>query len=280
MTKTAYLQKIPLVRTDGTIADDHVATLVINRPEAANAFNGDILEDLTAALESVHQDRTCRALLLQGAGKHFSAGADLTWMQASARLGVEENCTEARKLIRMFEALDSLRIPTISVVRGAAYGGAVGLVACTDFAIATTAARFCLSEIRVGLLPAVILPYLSRKIPQGSLRRLTLEARVFNHQEARECHLVQVIAESDQLEQTVREEINQLLQGSPEAQAAYKTLQLSLQENAFRQGEETVKAIAAARASRSGQAGLAAFFDKKPAPWVLQISPTAPILVS
>ncbi len=279
MTKTAYLQKIPLVHADGAIADDHVTTLVINRPEAANAFNGDILEDLTAALEAVHQDKACRALLLQGAGKHFSAGADLTWMQASARLGVEENRAEARKLIRMFEALDSLHIPTISVVRGAAYGGAVGLVACTDFAIATPAARFCLSEIRVGLLPAVILPYLSRKIPQGSLRRLTLGARVFNHQEARECHLVQAIAESDQLEQTVREEINQLLQGSPEAQASYKALQLSLQENAYRQGEETVEAIAAARASRSGQAGLAAFFDKKPAPWVLQISPTVPILV-
>lgn len=273
-----YRVNFSLETEAGTPASGHVTSLIINRPDSANAFNGDILVALTEQIEAVRRDADCRVLLIQGAGKHFSAGADLGWMQAAARMGVAENKAEAQKLIQMFEALTTLHIPTISIVRGAAYGGAVGLVACTDFAIAANTAKFCLSEIKVGLLPAVILPYLSRKIPQGDLRRLTLAARVFDGLAAKECHLVQCTTPIESLNTLVIEEVNQLLLGSPEAQTRYKNLQTDLLENGHSQGQHTVEAIAAARASSSGQAGLQAFFDKKPAPWTCRIPTSTHIL--
>jgi methylglutaconyl-CoA hydratase len=244
-----------------------IARLELNRPEQANAFSSQMMEEITKHALDVAQATDVRALVMSGHGKHFSAGADLNWMQASAKLSYEENVTDATQLRSMFESIANLPIPKIAAVRGATYGGAVGLVACCDFAIATESARFCLSEAKLGLLPAVIAPYLLRKMSPGHLRRLALTSRVFDAKEAKEAGLIEVIA-TGELDDAVKTELNSLLACGPEAQRAIHKLLNHLRDHAARQGDETVAAISKARTSPEGQSGLASFFTKTNAPWV------------
>ncbi len=250
-----------------------IAVLTLNRPEVANSFNEEIIRDLTQQLGTVAATKDCRALVLRGAGKHFSAGADLAWMKASAQLSLEGNAKDAKTLIHLFEALCHLPVPTIALVTGSAFGGAVGLAACCDVALAADNARFCLSEIRLGLLPAVILPYLARKMLPGQLRRHALTGRLFNAQEALAFGLVQRVAPEAGLQDALREELNGILAGSPEAQAALKELLHRVVSDSFKQGPHTAEAIATQRVSPSGQAGLASFFDKRPTPWSAELAP-------
>ncbi len=262
-----YLQYFDLENFNGEKSKYRVASLVINRPDSANAFNGDILISLKEKLDEIDQRSDIRALLIQGSGKHFSAGADLNWMKESAQLSYEENVEESNKLTGMYETIQQLSIPTIAVVKGATYGGGVGIVASCDFAIATETARFCLSEVNIGLLPAVVLPYLSRKMECGQLRRNVLGGRVFNMEEAFQYGLIQKQANSKDLNNVISEEVNQLLGASPEAQGSYKRLQRYLSDHSYSQGPYTAAAISIARASDFGQAGLNAFFKKEKAPW-------------
>lgn len=270
---SAYLKFTALLREDATPAPEIVATLVLNRPASANAFSGDLLSRITALLREVAQRPEVRLLVLQGAGKHFSAGADLAWMQEAARLDYAGNLAEAEKLRVMFETLAHLPIPTLALVKGAAYGGAVGLVAACDYAIAFENAKFSLSEAKIGLLPAVILPYLARKIPAGLLHRQVLTARVFAAQEAQSMGLIQMLVTPEDVEQKLKEEIESLLLASPEAQTRYKDLFNDLSRKAWQQGPLTVEAIAQTRASPMGQAGLQAFFEKKSPPWGRRLGP-------
>lgn len=259
----AYLKFFPLPS-----ANQKVASLVINRPTSANSFNGELLDKLSDLIGEVAKDGGIRALLLQGAGKHFSAGADLNWMKEAAKLDYSGNKQEAEKLRRMFEALNNLTIPTIAVVNGAAFGGGVGLIAACDYAIAVESAKICLSEVKIGLVPAVIMPYLARKMHRGHLNRLAMTGKVFNAVEAKEAGLVQIVTSAEHLNETILEEINLLLQASPNAQHVYKNLERVMRETNAKQGDVTVEAIANIRASAAGQAGLQAFFEQHPAPWV------------
>lgn len=271
MELAAYLHYTPLENNEGQPTDDVVATLVINRHEAANSFSGELLVQLTRLLGEVNANPKVRALLLQGSGKHFSAGADLNWMKEAARLDYAGNAAEAEKLMAMFEALANLRIPSVAVVKGAAFGGAVGLVAACDYAIAVDNTRFCLSEVKIGLLPAVILPYLGRKIDPGALRRLMLSGRIFSADDALQNGLVQLVTKVDQVEALLHDEVNQLLSASPEAQITCKALYQKVEGRAWIQGPETVKAIAETRASAMGQAGLSAFFQKTDPHWIRRV---------
>jgi methylglutaconyl-CoA hydratase len=251
-----------------------VAELALNRPDAANAFNAAMIRELIAHIDAVGQAARrgeCRALLLRGRGKHFSAGADLAWMQAAAKLTYEGNIQDAEQLTHLFEGLVNLPVPTLAVATGAVYGGAVGLVAACDWAVAAGSAKFCLSEVKLGLLPAVILPYLARKMRPGQLRRHGLSGRIFTAVEAAEYGLVEVVADEPALAATVRAELGTLLQAGPEAQAAFKALHHYVQQDGGKQGEHTAAAIAKARTSAAGQAGLAAFFAKTPPPWVRRL---------
>lgn len=250
-----------------------LAVLSLNRPDAANSFNDVVIREMIDHLVAVARAKDCRALVVRGKGKHFSAGADLAWMKASAQLGYEDNIKDARNLIGLFEALCHLPVPTLAVVTGSAFGGAVGLTACCDVALASEGARFCLSEIKLGLMPAVILPYLARKLQPGQLRRLALTGRLFSATEAETFGLVQRVASDDRLEQAVREELNGFLAGSPEAQSALKELLHKVQSESLRQGPHTAEGIAGLRVSASGQAGLQSFFDKRPAPWTKTLPP-------
>ena len=271
MSESVLLEYIPLVGQNGSISSDRIACLSINRPESANAFSGDILVEMTKKIHDVKQDTSIRVLLLQSVGKHFSAGADLGWMKESAVAGYEKNLDEAAKLTSMFESLNHLDVPTVAVCKGAAYGGAVGLAAVCDYTLATETARFCLSETNVGLLPAVILPYLSRKIPLGILKRWTLSGQVVPSHEALGAGLVQRVIPTQDMESELRTEINHLLSSSPEAQKSYKHLQLEIDRNNCMQGHYTAEAIANVRASDSGQEGLSSFFEKRKPGWVVTV---------
>ncbi|MCX6124494.1 MAG: enoyl-CoA hydratase-related protein, partial [Proteobacteria bacterium] len=165
---------------------DSLAILILNRPSHANSFSAQMMEEITFHLETVGRREDCRCLLITGAGKHVSGGADLSWMQASAKLSYNENIKDAARLTSMFESVYHLQMPTVAAIRGAVYGGALGLIACCDFAVAHDQARFCLSEAKLGLLPAVIMPYLARKMRLGQLRRHSLTGRIFSALEAQQ----------------------------------------------------------------------------------------------
>lgn len=271
MTDAVIVKYHSLKTADGTESNDRIASLCINRPSSANAFSGDILVAISNELKNIASDKTVRVLLFQSIGKHFSAGADLNWMKESAKTGYENNFNEAKKLTAMFEQLSQMPMPTIAVVKGAAYGGAVGIVACCDYAAALDSAKLCLSEARVGLIPAVILPYLSRKMNQGQLRRFTLSAKVFGGQEAMDCGLIQAVQDSDSINAWLLDEVNRLISASPEAQTAYKALHAQVLSDSNAQSDLTCESIAKIRASDMGQEGLASFFEKRKPSWNLEI---------
>lgn len=274
----AYLHYLPLVTPSGRESDFRVATLVLNRPDAANAFSGELLLRITELLEEVKADPSVRLLTLQGSGKHFSSGADLLWMKESAQLKHEGNLAEAKKLSAMFESLSSMRVPTMAIVKGAVFGGAVGLLAACDYAFADESAKACLSEAKIGLIPAVILPYLQRKIPPAVLHRMAMSSPILLSDQLLRIGLVQELASGSKLESLVRSEINALLQTSPEAQAAYKMLWSELTPGV--QSEEvTASAIARIRASAMGQHGLQSFFKKETPSWVLQLPEKLAVLI-
>lgn len=250
--------------------DESIAALILNRPEHANAFSAQMMDEIKFHMETVGRRAGCRVLIITGAGKHFSGGADLGWMQASAKLSYSENVKDSSRLATMFESVANLPLPKIALIRGAVYGGALGLIAACDFAIAHEGAKFCLSEAKLGLLPAVIAPYLARKMNPGQLKRHALTGRIFLAAEAKQFGLIECVA-GDDFEQVVQGELNALLTCSLESQKAINVLFATLRQRKFEQIDETVDAIATARTGKEGQAGLGAFFEKKPAPWLTTI---------
>ena len=174
---------------------DHVAWLTLNRPEVHNAFDDRMIAELLDALATVRNSNEVRALVLRSEGKNFSAGADLGWMRSMAAKNYDENIADAAELSRLMQELDELPQPTIALVQGAAFGGAVGLAACCDIALATPASSFCLSEVKIGLIPAVISPYVMRAMGTRQARRYMLTAERFNAEEALRIGLVHDIAE-------------------------------------------------------------------------------------
>ncbi|SMF69824.1 enoyl-CoA hydratase-related protein [Pseudobacteriovorax antillogorgiicola] len=274
MSDPVIVQYTPLQSTDGEESNDKIASICINRPGSANAFSGEILVAIAKTLEVIAKDPHVRLLLFQSVGKHFSAGADLNWMKESAQLGYEHNVKEAQKLTAMFEQICAMPMPTIAVAKGAVYGGAVGIIACCDYSVALDNTRFCLSEARVGLIPAVILPYLSRKMKPSSLRRFTLSAQVFNAEQAKSCGLIEEIQTVETINEWLIGEANHILAASPEAQVAYKILQDTVNSHSNAQIDETAQSIAKIRATPMGQEGLGSFFEKRKPIWVRSVAPS------
>lgn len=250
---------------------DGVAELVLNRPDKRNAFDDRIIQELIARLEEVEQDSQINVLVLRSEGKHFSAGADLAWMQRMASNSHDENLADARQLARLLARLNSLGKPTIALVQGAAFGGAVGLAAACDIVIATADARFCLSEVRLGLIPAVISPYVIRAIGERQARRYFISAEVFSAEQARDFGLVHVIVDASAALQTRCEEfLETLSQNGPLAMQAAKSLILAVSHRPIDAAviEDTARRIADIRVSTEGQEGLGAFLDKRRANWI------------
>ncbi len=249
--------------------DKGVGRLTLNRPEVHNAFDDTLIAQLTAALLSLEADRRVRVVILAAAGKSFSAGADLAWMQRMAGYSEAENLEDARALAGLMSTLDRLAKPTVALVQGAAFGGGVGLVACCDIAIASEAASFCLSEVKLGLIPAVISPYVVAAMGPGAARRFMLTAERFSAQQALNLGLVHEVVPADRLEETAEHILDHLAQGGRRAQAEAKDLVLSLAGRPIDRAlmEETAGRIARIRVGEEAREGLAAFLEKRKAEW-------------
>jgi methylglutaconyl-CoA hydratase len=246
-----------------------VVRVTLNRPDVRNAFNEELIAQLTAWAESVTAGGPARVAVLSGAGRMFCAGADLTWMSKMVSYTRDENVRDARAMARMFEALDRLPIPLIGRVHGAALGGGVGLAAVCDIVVAAEDAAFAFTEVKLGILPAVISPYAIAKIGCSAARELFLTGARFSAARAKEIGLVHVVAEADDLDRIVAKYVNDLLTSAPGAVAAAKAL---IAYVANSQGtaaiEYTIDAIADRRVSREGQEGMGAFLAKRPPSWI------------
>jgi methylglutaconyl-CoA hydratase len=245
------------------------ATLWLNRADKNNAFNSQMIRELIIALDDVQADTRLRFMVIRGRGKHFSAGADLAWMQQSANLDYNTNLDDARELAELMYNLAKLKIPTLAVVQGAAYGGALGLISCCDMAIGTEDAQFCLSEVRIGLAPAVISPFVVQAIGERAARRYALTAERFSGLRAREIGLLAECYPTAEFEQQINQWIDNLLLNSPQAMRASKDLLREVGNGeltpALRRYCEN--AIACIRVSPEGQEGLRAFLEKRAPGW-------------
>jgi methylglutaconyl-CoA hydratase len=251
-----------------------VATLTLDRPKIHNAFDDLLIDALIDALRAIEEDDAVRVVVLTGAGASFSAGADLNWMKRMAQASEKENRKDARQLAKLMRVLNHLDKPTIARVNGAALGGGVGLVACCDIAIASNEARFGLTETRLGLVPAVISPYVIDAIGARQARRLFLTAQVFDAAEAERIGLVHAVVPAAELDAAVDAEVERLKTAGPIAVLEAKRLVQRIQHPDSKQrralDEANADLIAALRVSKEGQEGLKAFFDKRPAAWLEQ----------
>jgi len=252
------------------IDDQGVATLTLNRPEVHNAFDDTLITALIEQLGCLESDPRVRLLVLAASGKSFSAGADLGWMRRMADYSRRENLHDSLNLAELMKALHGFRRPTIALVQGAAYGGGVGLVACCDIVVASQRATFCLSEVKLGLIPAVISPYVVSAMGARMARRYFLSAERFGAEEARRLHLVHEVVAPEELQARGEECCRVLLQNGPGAMAAAKDLVSAVERGPIDDSmlRNTAERIADTRASAEGLEGLTAFLEKRPPFWV------------
>ncbi len=249
-----------------------VATLTMNRPDVHNAFNAELIAELTAVLTRVGADPEVRAVVLTGTGKSFSAGADLNWMRAMAAYSEAENHADALKLADLMRTLAYLPKPTIARVQGSAFGGGVGLIACCDVAICVEQAKFGLTESKLGLVPAVISPYVVAAISARHARRWFQSGAIFDASRALSMGLVHEVVAADDLDPMVANELDALLKAGPTSALVAKRLVEGIfgrDEPAQRKlDEQTAALIARLRVSLEGQEGLSAFLEKRPPNWL------------
>ena len=246
-----------------------VATVTLNRPLKHNAFDDEIIAELTDTFTRVGANRDAKVMILCATGKSFSAGGDLKWMKRMADFSYSENVEDAKKLAEMLEALNTLSVPTIARVQGAAYGGAVGLVSCCDMAVASDDAMFCLSEVKVGIAPATISPYVIAAIGSRAARRYFLTAEPFSSNTARSLGLISEVAQADELDTYLNKLIDALLANSPQAIKISKQLIANVEHHDMDEAlmGYTSETIARLRVSQEGQEGLSAFFEKRAPSW-------------
>ena len=248
-----------------------IATVMLNRPDKHNAFDADLIGNLHDTFAQLEDDNTVRAVVLTGAGKSFCAGADLEHMQRMSAATESENFSDAMVVARCMRKLDEFSKPVVARINGNAFGGGIGLIACADIAIASSAAKFTLSEVRLGLAAAVISPYVLAALGPRSARRLLLTAATFDCDEALQLGLIHQHVDGEQLDQAVDQQVALLLQGGPAAQQASKKL---LREASSLTSEDrdmiaarTAKVLARLRKSTEGREGLQAFLQKRKPDW-------------
>ena len=246
------------------------ATIWMNRPDRHNAFDETLIAELAAACAMMDADDSIRVVVLAGRGKSFSAGADLNWMKRAAGYTVEQNLDDARKLATMLRTLAELRKPTVARVHGAALGGGMGLAAACDICVASTAATFATSEVRFGLIPATIGPYVLRAIGARQASRYFLTAERMDARRAWELGLAHELTEPDELDARIRDIVNALVAGGPQAQAAAKDLIRALADRPVDDAlvKDTAQRIARIRATPEAKEGLSAFLEKRPPNWM------------
>jgi methylglutaconyl-CoA hydratase len=253
-----------------TEVDQGVGIVTLNKPERHNAFDDTLTGILTAALRRMEADPAVRVVVLSAEGASFSAGADLEWMKRSAWLTPEDNLRDARALAELLRTLDQLGKPTVARVHGPAYGGGVGLVAACDIAVATFDSLFALTEVRLGLIPAVIGPYVTAAIGARRARRYMLTAERFSASEAYRIGLVHEIVPGEaELDEALGEIVTALLAGGPAAQRECKALLRAVDRPVDAALiEDTAQRITRVRAGDEGREGLSAFLAKRHPSWV------------
>lgn len=247
-----------------------IATVTLNRPHKHNAFDDAVIRQLSDTFSSVDKDPLARLMVLAASGKNFCAGADLAWMQRMANYSYEDNLQDASALAQMLQQLNTMSKPTIARVQGAAFGGALGLISCCDIAVASSSASFCLSEVRIGLLPATISPYVIAAMGQRAARRYFLSAERFGPETARRLGLISDVVDEAALDASLNSLTDALLQNSPRALQATKQLIFDVSDKPIDAElmHTTSQRIAAIRVSDEGQEGLNAFLEKRPPGWL------------
>jgi methylglutaconyl-CoA hydratase len=238
--------------------DDTLLRMTMTRPERRNAFDASLIAELTQAFADVGD---ARAVLLAGEGSSFSAGADVEWMRSSVDLSYDENVADALRLRAMLDAIDTCPVPVVARVQGHALGGGCGLVACCDIALAEPSAQFAFSEVKLGIVPAVISPFALAKIGTSAARRYFVTGERFTADVALRIGLVHEVAPD--LDAAVEAVLGELRSAAPNAARAAKSL-----ARAARSAQETAERIAAHRTSQEGQDGLRAFLEKRPPSWL------------
>ena len=239
------------------------------RPEVHNAFNEALIDDLTAAFAAADADPEVRAIVLAGEGKNFSAGADLNWMRQQGTAALEDNLADARRLAELYRTIAQCETPTLARVHGAALGGGMGLAAACDICVASTTAQFATSEVRLGIIPAVIAPYVVRAIGERQAYRYFQTAERISAERAYEIGLVHEVVPAAELDTMIEEIIAELLAGGPRAQSAATDLIRAVANRPVDAEviEDTARRIASLRSTAEAQEGLSAFLEKRGPRW-------------
>lgn len=249
--------------------DGSIARVTLNRPEVRNAFNAELIAALTATFTELGSDPTVRAIVLDGAGKTFCGGADVNWMRASLDLPVAANIADAERMSDMFRAIDGTPKPVIACIHGAALGGGAGLAAVCDIVVSTTETIFGFTETKLGIIPAVISPFVLAKIGNSHARALFLTGERFGAARAQAIGLVHEIGEAASIEARIAEILNELESAGPSAIAAAKALVADVSAANYDESRAlTARAIAHQRTTPEGQEGLRAFLERRPAAWL------------
>lgn len=245
-----------------------VLRVELHRPDRRNAFHPEMIQELTTLFAELDARDDLRAVVLSGAGKSFSAGGDLEWMRSMVNYSREENLKDAQALFEMFLKMSECSLPLIGVVHGHVMGGGLGLVSVCDLVVAEEATLFSFSEVRIGIAPAVISPFVKRKANWGAVRPWMMNGGVFSAAEAERCGLVHVVADSSDLEKILNEKVKSFFEGGPQAVRAAKKLLWSLESQSLLAVRDTcAELIADRRASAEGQEGLKAFLEKREPQW-------------
>lgn len=247
-----------------------IATLTLDRPDKHNALDGTVLRQFHEALVEIENDAAIRAVVLTGAGASFCAGADIAHMRSMMNATEQQNADDAMLLARCLRALDELPQPVIARINGNVFGGGVGLVACADIAIAVDGAKFALTEVKLGIVPAVISPYVVAAIGARQARRLFVTAATFDAAEAKALDLVHFTAAAEELDHAVQTQVELLLRGGPAALRAAKALVRAVSPAQDRDAlaVQTAQLLAKLRVSPEGKEGLSAFLERRKANWL------------
>lgn len=246
-----------------------IATLALNRPEKRNAFNDQAIELLMQHLKESAANDSIQILVLRGNGEHFCAGADIQWMQKAAKYSIEENKRDAVKLAELMQLLYEFPKPTITLVQGSVYGGGIGLVACSDIVLASNTTQFCFSEVKLGLVPAVVGPYVVQAIGQRAALRYMLTAEVFSAERALELNLVHEVVNNREIDTHLSKLLVKLNENGPNALQRTKTMMhhFTASNPPTRFKEYTTDLISHLRASEEAKEGFSAFLEKRNPKW-------------
>ncbi len=231
----------------------------LNRPEVKNAFNPEMISEITETFKSLSQDKKVKAIILKGEGSVFCSGADLNWMKEMAKYSFEENMADTGKLWDMFEAMAACEVPVIGLIQGGVFGGAVGLVACCDYVVAEEDVKFCFSEVKLGLAPAVVSSFVLKKIPEAFVRPYLINAEVFSSKRAYEIGLVHEVA-THNLEETIKKFSGNGIEAMRETKKLLNKISSGI--SWAEQKNQTTKVISERRASAEAQTRLQKFLSK------------------